>query len=186
MYLEYRTFRRKTILRTERRMAMQLRLRVEDLRRMKRVQRKGLGVRPVFWRCSLSMLIGMFPRFSSFSKWVYSWPRHCPSVADFAVWCFSLIDAPMELVIGTSEFESFLLCILRKFTSALLRTVFLYSLLGYASLIGLSIAVLFLPLNHWTSKGFATTQDKLVSSISRSSLRRCSLLTNLTCADEHS
>ncbi|GAA5837403.1 hypothetical protein JCM5353_002686 [Sporobolomyces roseus] len=67
-------------------------------------------------------------------------------VADFAVWCFSLIDAPMELVIGT---------------------IFLYSLLGYASLIGLSIAVLFLPLNHWTSKGFATTQDKLMSTRDR-------------------
>ncbi|GAA5944109.1 uncharacterized protein JCM15063_005316 [Sporobolomyces koalae] len=67
-------------------------------------------------------------------------------VAEFAVWCFTLIDAPSELVIGT---------------------IFLYSLLGYASLIGISIAVLFLPLNHWTSKGFATTQDKLMSTRDR-------------------
>ncbi|GAA5904673.1 uncharacterized protein JCM6883_003864 [Sporobolomyces salmoneus] len=67
-------------------------------------------------------------------------------VADFAVWCFSLIDAPLELIIGT---------------------IFLYSLLGYASLIGISIAVLFLPLNHYTSKGFATTQDKLMSTRDR-------------------
>ncbi|GAA5841427.1 hypothetical protein JCM3766R1_004081 [Sporobolomyces carnicolor] len=67
-------------------------------------------------------------------------------VADFAVWCFSLIDAPLELIIGT---------------------IFLYSLLGYASIIGISIAVLFLPLNHYTSKGFATTQDKLMSTRDR-------------------
>ncbi|GAA6061872.1 hypothetical protein JCM10212_000513 [Sporobolomyces blumeae] len=67
-------------------------------------------------------------------------------VADFSVWCFSLLDAPLELIIGT---------------------IFLYSLLGYASLIGISIAVLFLPLNQWTSKGFATTQDKLMSARDR-------------------
>lgn len=67
-------------------------------------------------------------------------------VADFAVWCFSLIDAPLELIIGT---------------------IFLYSLLGYASIIGISIAVLFLPLNHYTSKGFANTQDKLMSTRDR-------------------
>ncbi|GAA5920308.1 hypothetical protein JCM1841_004522 [Sporobolomyces salmonicolor] len=67
-------------------------------------------------------------------------------VADFSVWCFSLLDAPMEIAIGT---------------------VFLYSLLGYASLIGISVAVFFLPLNHITSKLFADTQDRLMSARDR-------------------
>ncbi|GAA5861561.1 hypothetical protein JCM8547_008073 [Rhodosporidiobolus lusitaniae] len=67
-------------------------------------------------------------------------------VADFAIWSFSVYDAPMEILIGT---------------------IFLYSLLGYACLIGLSIAVLFLPLNNWTSKYFAKTQDNLMSARDR-------------------
>lgn len=44
-------------------------------------------------------------------------------------------------------------------------TVFLYQLLGYAAFVGISVAVLFLPLNHYTSKAFANVQDKLVSSV---------------------
>lgn len=57
------------------------------------------------------------------------------------MWCFSIYDAPVEIVIGT---------------------VFLYSLIGYSALIGLSVAILFVPLNNWTSKGFMQTQDKMV------------------------
>jgi hypothetical protein len=65
-------------------------------------------------------------------------------VADFSIWCFSVIDAPAEIIIGT---------------------FFLYRLLGYAAFVGLSVAVLFLPINHWTSKAFADVQDRLVSPV---------------------
>lgn len=59
-----------------------------------------------------------------------------------ASWSFSIIDAPFELLIGT---------------------IFLYDLLGYAGLIGIATTVLFLPVNHLTSKSFATVQDRLMS-----------------------
>lgn len=68
-------------------------------------------------------------------------------VADFSIWCFSILDTPMEIIIGT---------------------FFLYKLLGYAAFVGISVAVAFLPVNHYTSKAFATVQDKLVSSDVRS------------------
>jgi ABC-type multidrug transport system fused ATPase/permease subunit len=67
-------------------------------------------------------------------------------VSDFSVWVFSIYDAPMEILIGT---------------------IFLYSLIGYAALLGLSVAILFVPLNNWTSKGFIKTQDKLMSARDR-------------------
>ncbi|GAA5837596.1 hypothetical protein JCM11251_002021 [Rhodosporidiobolus azoricus] len=67
-------------------------------------------------------------------------------VADFAVWSFSVYDAPCELLIGTA---------------------FLYSLIGYSALIGISVAIFFLPLNNYTSKSFAVTQDKLMSTRDR-------------------
>ncbi|BGP39463.1 hypothetical protein JCM10449v2_003413 [Rhodotorula kratochvilovae] len=67
-------------------------------------------------------------------------------VADFAVWSFSVFDAPIEILIGT---------------------IFLYNLIGYAALIGISVAVLFLPLNNWASKAFTTTQDRLMSTRDR-------------------
>ncbi|GAA5830682.1 hypothetical protein JCM3770_005698, partial [Rhodotorula araucariae] len=67
-------------------------------------------------------------------------------VADFAVWSFSVFDAPIEILIGT---------------------IFLYSLIGYAALIGISVAVFFLPLNNWASKAFTTTQDRLMSTRDR-------------------
>ncbi|GAA6021159.1 hypothetical protein JCM10207_008338 [Rhodosporidiobolus poonsookiae] len=67
-------------------------------------------------------------------------------VADFAVWSFSVYDAPVEILIGIT---------------------FLYQLIGYAALIGVSVAVFFLPLNNWTSKGFAVTQDKLMNTRDR-------------------
>lgn len=70
-------------------------------------------------------------------------------VADFSIWCFSILDTPMEIIIGT---------------------FFLYKLLGYAAFVGISVAVAFLPVNHYTSKAFATVQDKLVSTDGRSSL----------------
>jgi ABC-type multidrug transport system fused ATPase/permease subunit len=67
-------------------------------------------------------------------------------LADMGVWAFSFYDAPVEILIGT---------------------IFLYSLIGYSSLIGLSVAILFAPLNNWTSKGFMKTQDKLMSARDR-------------------
>ncbi|KAK4700303.1 hypothetical protein P7C70_g5949, partial [Phenoliferia sp. Uapishka_3] len=63
-------------------------------------------------------------------------------VADFSIWCFSIVDAPAEIIIGT---------------------VFLYQLLGYAAFVGISVAVLFLPLNHYTSKAFANVENKLMN-----------------------
>ncbi|KAH9811640.1 hypothetical protein DFH28DRAFT_433779 [Melampsora americana] len=62
-------------------------------------------------------------------------------VADFGMSCFSLIDAPAEVLIGT---------------------IFLYDLLGIASIVGITISILFIPLNHYTSKWYAMVQDKLM------------------------
>lgn len=70
----------------------------------------------------------------------------CDRVADSAGWSFSLIDAPVELLIGT---------------------IFLYQLLGYAGIVGIGVTVLFLPINHYTSKAFATVQDNLMSARDR-------------------
>ncbi|KAI5478748.1 ATP-binding cassette transporter [Pseudohyphozyma bogoriensis] len=64
-------------------------------------------------------------------------------VADFSVWCFSIVDAPAEILIGT---------------------YFLHHLLGYAAFLGISVAIVFLPINHYTSKAFASVQDRLMSS----------------------
>ena len=63
-------------------------------------------------------------------------------IAQFAEWAFSIVDAPMEIIIGT---------------------VFLYRLLGWAAFAGISVAVLFLPVNHYTSNSFASVQDKLMT-----------------------
>lgn len=41
-------------------------------------------------------------------------------------------------------------------------TVFLYKLLGQAAFWGILVAVAFTPLNHFTSKGFASVQDSLM------------------------
>ncbi|KAM0789106.1 hypothetical protein ACM66B_003161 [Microbotryomycetes sp. NB124-2] len=67
-------------------------------------------------------------------------------VADFAIWCFSFLDTPLEIFIGT---------------------FFLYKLLGQAAFWGILVAVAFLPANHFTSKAFADVQDKLMSARDR-------------------
>jgi hypothetical protein len=67
-------------------------------------------------------------------------------IADFGVWSFSIVDAPAELIIGT---------------------IFLYRILGYASLVGIAANILFLPANHFTSKNFASVQDKLMAARDR-------------------
>ena len=67
-------------------------------------------------------------------------------VADFSVWSFSMIDAPVEVIVGM---------------------IFLYQLIGWSAFVGISVAVLFLPLNHVTSSQFAKVQDRLMSARDR-------------------
>ncbi|KAJ8520309.1 hypothetical protein ONZ45_g2846 [Pleurotus djamor] len=62
-------------------------------------------------------------------------------VSDFAWHMFSLIDAPIEIVIGT---------------------VFLYKLLGVSSFYGLAVTCLFLPLNHFAGKIVVGAQENLM------------------------
>ncbi|KZO97554.1 multidrug resistance-associated ABC transporter [Calocera viscosa TUFC12733] len=62
-------------------------------------------------------------------------------VSEFSWHFFSLIDAPVEIVIGS---------------------MFLYRLLGVSSLLGLAVSVLFLPLTHMASKVVVYAQDNLM------------------------
>ena len=62
-------------------------------------------------------------------------------VAEFAWHIFTLIDSPIELVIGT---------------------VFLYHLLGVSCFYGLAVTCLFLPLNHFAGKIVVGAQDNLM------------------------
>ncbi|KAJ7108814.1 multidrug resistance-associated ABC transporter [Mycena epipterygia] len=64
-------------------------------------------------------------------------------VGKFTQHIFTVIDAPIELVVGT---------------------VFLYKLLGVSCFFGLGVAVLFLPLNHFAGSIVAGAQDKLMKS----------------------
>ncbi|CAG8532113.1 5269_t:CDS:10, partial [Dentiscutata heterogama] len=67
-------------------------------------------------------------------------------VGDFSVWWTSAIDSPVELVVGV---------------------YFLYQLLGVSCLLGLSVMVITLPINHQTAKLSAKTQDKLMNARDR-------------------
>lgn len=62
-------------------------------------------------------------------------------VSEFAWHMFSLVDAPIEIVIGA---------------------IFLYRLLGVSSFIGLAVTCLFLPLNHFAGKIVVKAQDGLM------------------------
>ncbi|KAF7972890.1 hypothetical protein HWV62_16688 [Athelia sp. TMB] len=62
-------------------------------------------------------------------------------VAEFAWHAFSLIDSPIEIIVGT---------------------IFLYNLLGPSSLWGLLVTVLFLPLNHLAGKIVVHAQEMLM------------------------
>lgn len=62
-------------------------------------------------------------------------------VSEFAWHMFSLVDAPIEIVIGA---------------------IFLYQLLGVSSFIGLAVTCLFLPLNHFAGKVVVKAQDGLM------------------------
>ncbi|KAI9018109.1 P-loop containing nucleoside triphosphate hydrolase protein [Phycomyces nitens] len=64
-------------------------------------------------------------------------------VSEFSVWWCSMFAAPTELSIGV---------------------FFLYQLLGKSCLLGLSILVLTLPVNHYNAKQFVKVQDKLMES----------------------
>ncbi|KAG8739601.1 hypothetical protein FRC12_016268, partial [Ceratobasidium sp. 428] len=62
-------------------------------------------------------------------------------VSEFSWHFFSLVDAPIEIIIGT---------------------VFLYHLLGVSCFFGLAVTCLFLPLNHFASKIVIDAQDNLM------------------------
>ncbi|KAH9478408.1 ABC transporter 7 [Psilocybe cubensis] len=62
-------------------------------------------------------------------------------VSDFAWHVFSLVDAPIEIVIGTW---------------------FLYNLLGVSCFFGLAVTCLFLPMNHYAGKVVVGAQENLM------------------------
>ncbi|CEP08191.1 hypothetical protein [Parasitella parasitica] len=62
-------------------------------------------------------------------------------ISDFTTSWFVIIESPIELFVGIS---------------------FLYSLLGSSCLLGLSVMIITLPLNHYNSVMFAKTQEKLM------------------------
>lgn len=62
-------------------------------------------------------------------------------VSEFAWHIFTLVDSPIEVVIGT---------------------LFLYHLLGVSCFIGLAVTCLFLPLNHFAGKVVVGAQDNLM------------------------
>ncbi|KAJ7785356.1 multidrug resistance-associated ABC transporter [Mycena maculata] len=62
-------------------------------------------------------------------------------VAEFAWHLFTLVDSPIEIVVGS---------------------IFLYKLLGVSSLFGLAVTCLFLPLNHFAGKIVVGAQDNLM------------------------
>lgn len=62
-------------------------------------------------------------------------------ISDFASWWFVLIEAPVQLGVGI---------------------YFLYTLLGWSSILGLSMMVITIPVNHYNSKLFLNTQGKLM------------------------
>ncbi|KAG8964201.1 hypothetical protein FRC03_002096 [Tulasnella sp. 419] len=64
-------------------------------------------------------------------------------VAEFSWHFFSLVDAPIEIVIGS---------------------FFLYHLLGVSCFFGLAVTCLFLPINHYASKIVISAQDNLMKS----------------------
>lgn len=49
----------------------------------------------------------------------------------------------------------------------LIGCIFLYNLLGWAGLFGVAASIAFLPLNHFASTAFATTQRRLMAARDR-------------------
>ncbi|KAI0641508.1 multidrug resistance-associated ABC transporter [Trametes meyenii] len=64
-------------------------------------------------------------------------------VSEFAWHLFTIVDAPIEIIIGS---------------------LFLYSLLGVSCFFGLAVTCLFLPLNHFAGKVVVGAQDNLMKS----------------------
>ncbi|KAJ7319100.1 multidrug resistance-associated ABC transporter [Mycena albidolilacea] len=62
-------------------------------------------------------------------------------VSEFAWHLFTLVDSPIEIVVGS---------------------IFLYKLLGVSCLFGLAVTCLFLPLNHFAGKVVVNAQDNLM------------------------
>ena len=62
-------------------------------------------------------------------------------VSEFSWHLFTLVDAPIEIIIGT---------------------LFLYSLLGVSCFFGLAVTCLFLPMNHFAGKVVVGAQDNLM------------------------
>ena len=62
-------------------------------------------------------------------------------VSEFSWHLFTIIDAPIEILIGT---------------------LFLYSLLGVSCFFGLAVTCLFLPMNHFAGKVVVGAQDNLM------------------------
>ncbi|TDL21435.1 ATP-binding cassette transporter [Rickenella mellea] len=62
-------------------------------------------------------------------------------VSDFAWHSFTLVDAPIEIIIGS---------------------YFVYSLLGVSCFFGLAVTMLFLPMNHYAGKMVVFAQDNLM------------------------
>ncbi|CAG8435018.1 7255_t:CDS:10 [Diversispora eburnea] len=67
-------------------------------------------------------------------------------VSEFAVWWWSVIDSPIELAFGI---------------------YLLYQFLGVACLFGLLAMIFTLPINHYTAKYYAKTQDDLMNARDR-------------------
>ncbi|KAJ9123263.1 hypothetical protein QFC22_001460 [Naganishia vaughanmartiniae] len=67
----------------------------------------------------------------------------CERVSEFSFHAFSLIDCPVEILVGG---------------------LFLYQLVGISALYGLLASLLTVPLNHFASKIVVTTQDNLMKS----------------------
>ncbi|KAH9018832.1 ATP-binding cassette transporter [Lactarius hengduanensis] len=62
-------------------------------------------------------------------------------VGEFSWHIFTLVDSPIEIIIGT---------------------IFLYSLLGSSAFVGLAVTCLFLPLNHFAGKVVVGAQENLM------------------------
>ncbi|KAF8583290.1 P-loop containing nucleoside triphosphate hydrolase protein [Ramaria rubella] len=79
--------------------------------------------------------------FSSKSQIMTLMTTDVDRVSEFSWHIFSLVDSPIEIVIGS---------------------YFLYKLLGISCFIGLAVTCLFLPMNHWAGKVVVTAQDSLM------------------------
>ncbi|KAF8324040.1 ATP-binding cassette transporter [Clavulina sp. PMI_390] len=81
------------------------------------------------------------PNFSNKSQIMTLMTIDVDRVADFSWHLFNLIDAPIEIIIGT---------------------FYLYKLLGSSCFLGLLVTCLFLPMNHFASKIVVVAQDNLM------------------------